>query len=485
MSKMGKPGWLRRAGFLIWLVAGVGLVAVVLWFGLGHLDRDDPWVSLKPPAEVVGAKTTLTLQAGDQTSGLKAVRATIVQDGQEKVVLDRKFPPGGDAGTAVDLPLILEPKALGFHDGKATITLQARDRSWRDWFRGRTSTLTREVTIDLVPLHLTFLSVNHLLHSGGTGLIGYRLNKPAKESGVLIGDRLYQGYANPTGAQGEYVCLFPVGREWGGKAQVELVARPLAGSEIKHTVTLQVKPRRWRADKLNLSDNFLRKVASEFAVANPADPLAAFLEVNREWRRKNHEQVRQLCARSESRPLWSGAFLRFLGKPMAGFGDRRTYMYQNKAVDQQVHLGVDIASLEHSPVPAANNGLVVLAEPMGIYGQTVILDHGLGVFSQYSHLSQIDVKAGDRVEKGAVVGRSGNTGLAGGDHLHFSVALQGEYVDPLEWWDPHWLKDQVEGQWARLDPSQAPPAKAAAAPKSGKAKPSKGKAKPGKGKRRG
>jgi murein DD-endopeptidase MepM/ murein hydrolase activator NlpD len=167
---------------------------------------------------------------------------------------------------------------------------------------------------------------------------------------------------------------------------------------------------------------------------------------------------------------------------MARFGDKRTYIYQGRQVDQQVHLGEDLASLERSPVPAGNRGVVVLAEPLGIYGQTVILDHGLGVFSQYSHLSQIDVKNGDQVDKGAVVGRTGATGLAGGDHLHFSMILQGEFVDPVEWWDPHWHKDQLEGQWARAGapPPEPPPASAA---KAGKGK-AKSKPKPAKGKKK-
>jgi murein DD-endopeptidase MepM/ murein hydrolase activator NlpD len=166
--------------------------------------------------------------------------------------------------------------------------------------------------------------------------------------------------------------------------------------------------------------------------------------------------------------LWSGPFQRFLGKTEAGFGDRRTYVYGNKAVDQQVHLGVDLASLVNSPVPAANRGVVVLAESLGIYGQTVIIDHGLGVFSMYSHLSQIAVKAGDQVEKGTVLGKTGTTGLAGGDHLHFAVALQGEFVDPIEWWDAHWLKDQVEGVW--LKATSPTPETVQAAAKEGKGK---------------
>ncbi len=194
---------------------------------------------------------------------------------------------------------------------------------------------------------------------------------------------------------------------------------------------------------------FCARWLTSFPVANPNDLLGAYLEVNRNLRRANHELFQKISSHSNPQPLWSGAFRRFSGKPMARFGDRRTYLYQNKAVDQQTHLGEDLASLVNSPVYAGNNGVVVYAEPLGIYGQTVILDHGLGVFSSYSHLSQIDVKVGDKVDKGAVLGRTGTTGLAAGDHLHFAINLQGEFVDPLEWWDPHWLKDQVEGVWAR------------------------------------
>jgi murein DD-endopeptidase MepM/ murein hydrolase activator NlpD len=117
-------------------------------------------------------------------------------------------------------------------------------------------------------------------------------------------------------------------------------------------------------------------------------------------------------------------------------------------VDEQIHLGEDLASLVNSPVPAANNGVVVMAEPLGIYGNTVMLDHGMGIFSMYGHLSRLDVKTGDKVEKGKPVGLTGTTGLALGDHLHYSVLVQGEFVNPVEWWDPHWFKDQVDKVWA-------------------------------------
>jgi murein DD-endopeptidase MepM/ murein hydrolase activator NlpD len=333
------------------------------------------------------------------------------------------------------------------------------------------------VVIDLVPVSLTFQAASHLLHAGGTGTLCYRLNKEVKESGVVVEGRFYQGFPNPKGTKGDYVVLFPVPQEGPVAFRVELVARPSLGSEVKQVVSLHAKPRRWRHDSINLSDGFMGKVAARFPVGNPNDLLGAYLEVNRNIRRQNHELFQKVCAHSSPQPLWSGAFQRFLGKPMARFGDRRTYLYQGKTVDHQVHLGEDLASLVNSPVHASNNGVVVYAEPLGIYGNTVILDHGLGVYSSYSHLSKIDVKVGDRLEKGAVLGHTGSTGLAAGDHLHFAVNLQGEFVDPLEWWDAHWLKDQVEGVWAQA----GAPAAAAASP--GKTKPAKRKKKSAKAKK--
>ena len=68
----------------------------------------------------------------------------------------------------------------------------------------------------------------------------------------------------------------------------------------------------------------------------------------------------------------------------------------------------------------------------------------MGVASLYGHLSSVEVKAGDTVDAGQVLGRSGMTGLAGGDHLHFTMLVGGRPVNPVEWWDPHWIEDRVE-----------------------------------------
>jgi len=127
----------------------------------------------------------------------------------------------------------------------------------------------------------------------------------------------------------------------------------------------------------------------------------------------------------------------------SAFADRRTYTYQGDEVDHQVHLGFDLASYAMAAIPAANAGTVLLARELGIYGNCVIVDHGFGVQSLYAHLSSFGVEEGATVEKGQEIGRSGITGLAGGDHLHFTMLVNGQMVNPIEWWDPKWFEDRV------------------------------------------
>lgn len=441
----------KKVGHLLWMLP-LAFAVLLVWWGVQSLDRDDPWVTLPEEFNMLGPRTDLTVKAGDATSGLREVSVSVGQQGRDKLIVSRSFPPGGDPGEQVDVRVTIEAKALGLQEGPGTLTVAARDRSWRNRFKGRSRVLQRDVVIDLVPLNLNFLSVNYLLHYGGTGLILYHVNKETAASGVVIGGHFYSGFPVPKGAKGDYLVLFPIPLEPTAPYQAELVARPQYGPEVKHRVPLNLKPRRWRHDDMNLSENFMRQVAAAFSVEG--DLMESFLSVNRDMRQANHDKVREICRENSPEPLWAGAFQRFRGKRMARFGDKRTYIHQGKAIDHQVHLGEDLASLQRSLIPAANHGVVVFADFLGIYGQTVILDHGLGVFSMYSHLSQMDVRKGDRLEKGKPLGRTGVTGMAGGDHLHFSMILQGEFVDPREWWDAQWHRDQVQGPLARIRDQQ-------------------------------
>ena len=173
--------------------------------------------------------------------------------------------------------------------------------------------------------------------------------------------------------------------------------------------------------------------------------LETFLKVNRDLRKVNYKTIREVCNTSDPLKHWNGAFLRLPASARkAGFGDHRTYMYQGKAVDQQVHLGVDLAATAAFPVPSANHGRIVFSDDLGIYGRTVIVDHGFFVFSMYSHLSRIQVVKDQMVSKGDVIGFTGRTGLAGGDHLHFGMLVCDTFVNPIEWWDATWIKHNIK-----------------------------------------
>jgi murein DD-endopeptidase MepM/ murein hydrolase activator NlpD len=184
----------------------------------------------------------------------------------------------------------------------------------------------------------------------------------------------------------------------------------------------------------------------EFKEANSSGlPLIEqFLKINRDLRQENYRQVVNIAQQTDPKMYWEGVFVRLpQSANRAGFADHRVYQYNGKEVDREVHLGVDLASLTNSPVPAGNAGRVAFAGYLGIYGNTVLIDHGFGLFSMYSHLSQINVKPGENVAKGDRLGVTGSTGLAGGDHLHFAMLIHNTFVNPIEWWDANWINHNV------------------------------------------
>ena len=205
-----------------------------------------------------------------------------------------------------------------------------------------------------------------------------------------------------------------------------------------------------------MDDKFFNKVVPGILSQSPeikdrGSLLDNYLAINKELRKKNAETIKSLAERSKPSFLWNKPFMMLRnGKVMAAFADRRTYIYQDKVIDRQDHLGFDLAVTQQAPIPAANDGIVAYARFFGIYGNAVIIDHGYGLMTIYGHLSSIAVKEGQKVERGAIIGKSGETGLAGGDHLHFCTILQGLPVNPVEWWDGHWIKDRIS---KKLGPS--------------------------------
>ncbi|WP_449246162.1 M23 family metallopeptidase [Desulfarculus baarsii] len=430
--------WLLAPIIIIVLLAGL---AVFLW---PHYEGNVPRITLEKAPKGLGLKNEIDFQVTDQGKGLRWVRVYLRQGQKTAMLLEHK-PEGPTASVA--LKATAAPLAMGFSQGPAELVIEASDNSLRNWGSGNLSQIVLPLAIDTTPPRIMQRSGITYVNRGGSAVAVYEIDDGTTEHGVMVGQRRFKGH-NPWPDQPRAaMCLFAFPFDEPRESRVSLWAADHAGNKANAPLRWRLRWRNFRADKLNASDNFLAEIQARFGMQAPptaaATPLAVFQWVNVELREQNHQRIAQAASQTGPYQLWSGTFLRAPGKTMAGFGEHRTYFHNGQEISQGYHLGIDLADVERSPVPAAAGGVVRLAENLGIYGNCVIVDHGQGLSTLYGHLSQLGVTVGQTVEMGQELGLSGATGLALGDHLHFSVMVDGIFVVPTEWWDPHWIQDNV------------------------------------------
>jgi murein DD-endopeptidase MepM/ murein hydrolase activator NlpD len=453
---------LRRA-FLALVLVAAG-TAGAAWYMAGR--EAGPAIEVKSPAKFVGQSGSLELFVDAPAGRLTALTAVLTQGDQTIPVFSLDGASGGSADAEAQVkqassdrlwvirPLgkTAQPAIVG---GKATLTVTAA-RPVLFGFREAVSTVTRDLEVRLDPPRVGVVSLHHFLNLGGSEFVVLRATPTDVQAGVRVADRTFPAF--PGSAVGLtdpalQVAFFALPFDQDAATPVTVFARDEAGNEATARLDRQPFPKRFQRSRIPIDRPFLDRVVPAIASNTPslgltvnagADLLPAFLTINRDLRQQNNQTIAALAARTAPEMRWQESFAQ-LGNTQveSRFADHRTYMFEGKEVDQQTHLGFDLASTQQAPVTAANRGVVVHAAYLGIYGNCVIVDHGLGVQSLYAHLSTMDVKDGDAVEKGQTLGRSGTTGLAGGDHLHFTMLVGGVQVNPVEWWDPHWMEDRV------------------------------------------
>lgn len=227
---------------------------------------------------------------------------------------------------------------------------------------------------------------------------------------------------------------------------VEITDR--AGNIRRLPIGTVTKDRSFARDTLNVSNSFIESKSLEM-LNREGSGKEAFLEMNRDLRAESREEIRAVTTDvAAGPPAWEGAFYRNQGAPKAQFADYRTYLLDGEVIDHQTHYGLDIAGLAQMPIRAANHGTVRYADYIGIYGNCVIIDHGSHVSTLYAHLSEISVGQGEKVVKEQIIGRSGKSGMAGGDHLHYATYVNDVPVEPTEWFDPAWLRTRINDIYA-------------------------------------
>lgn len=444
--------------FLLALVVAGAVVVGGAWIWAGRMAG--PAIDIRQPVKFVGRSSTLDVRLTAPGGEFSRIDVSIEQNGNAYPIFrfDESTRTSVTQKTADQL-FVMRPigqQAIpALRPGPARVHVVAA-RPVVHGLRQAESTATRDVQVRLDPPRVEIRSMLHYINHGGAEFVVYRVTPGDVESGVRVGDQSYPGFdASAAGIRGDdglRVAFFALLYNQDRNTPIDVVARDEARNETVVPLDHQAFPKPFAHSRIVIDDGFLRQVVSQIAAASPEmklstapqDLLASFLTINGDMRSRNNEMIATLAAKTAHQMLWKDAF-QPLGNAAveARFADYRTYVYGGKEVDRQVHLGFDLAVVTRVPVVAAQNGIVMHAGDLGIYGNCVILDHGVGVQSLYGHLSSIGVKVGETVTKGQPIGRSGMTGLAAGDHLHFTMLVNGRAVNPVEWWDPKWMQDRV------------------------------------------
>jgi murein DD-endopeptidase MepM/ murein hydrolase activator NlpD len=455
---------------LLALVIILALIAGGAWFAAGRAAG--PSLEIAQPTKLIGQTGELAL-AIDSPTPLRALDVAIEQDGARIPVFS--LPGDGSAKLTQEnerrfkLTRTIGKRAVPqLKQGKARIVVSAT-RPVLFGYREVSSTAAKDVEVRLAPPRVSVMSLHHFINHGGSEMVVYRVTPAEVESGVRVGDRVYPGFPAagagvPNADPSLKVAFFALLWDQDLNTPISVFARDEAGNEARGTFDHRVFPKAFRKSRIEVDDKFLGRVVPailentpEFKVDNPGDFVASYVRINRDLRKENNALITALAAKSAPQILWKGPFKQLTNTAVeAGFADQRTYFHNGQEIDRQVHLGFDLASTQAAPVQAANRGTVLYADFLGIYGNCVILDHGMGLQSLYGHLSSIDVKVGDQVELGQTLGRSGATGLAGGDHLHFTMLLGGNAVTPVDWWSSQWIEDRIMRKLREAGPQPAP-----------------------------
>ena len=427
-----------KAIILVVALAAVAIAAVFLMSGHTALGLN--------PVQTIGLSTPVTVQVANP-HGVRRVSAYVEQNGARYPLFEHTAPATRwfwsrhaparsitfEAGKA---------KAPKLAEGKALLVVEAVSND----LRGSTDAVSRDVNVVLTAPRAMADDLQHYMNQGGMELVTFTTSGNWSEAGVKTGKYSYRSFPLPGKGPEQRFAMF--GYPWDLEADItpQVFARNAAGTEATAHFWFKLFPKKFRVRDFPIDDALMQKLVDSVdptgTLAPGKDLVSRFLFINGELRRKNNRQLADLRLKTEEKILWDGPFLHW-GKEEADFADVRNYIYHGQKIDQQVHLGFDLSDVQNGPVSAANDGRVVWAADLGIYGSCIVVDHGYGLQSIYGHLREFAVKPGDMVKKGQKMGIAGQTGLAGGVHVHFSMQIDGVQTSPREWWDEHWIKDRI------------------------------------------
>jgi murein DD-endopeptidase MepM/ murein hydrolase activator NlpD len=435
-------------------LAVVAAIAVIVfcffWFSGKHTS-----LKFAKAVPAIGTETPVRVEA-DSPDGVKSFTALVEQDGQTATVYQDKT--RSKQASRIYSFSAGKKQAAFLKEGPARLVLEAKSND----FRGATTTVSQDIQVVLRPPTIAADGRQHYINQGGAELVVLEVGGNWTDAGVRVANYSAGTFPMPgePDNSAHRFSLFPFPWDVAPDTIPLAFARNGAGTEVTTTFWTKVFPKQFHKRDIQLTDQNMQKVVGELDPEGTGSLVDRFVKLNREMRRVNGQTIYDLRTNTEKRILWSGPFIPLKGARESYFADKRSYIYNGRKVDEQVHLGYDLAQNADTPVKAANSGKVIYADRLGLYGNCVIIDHGYSLQSLYGHLSRIVVKPGDMVQKEQQIGVTGQTGMAFGPHVHFSMMIAGYQVDPKEWWDEHWIHDRILSKIGPQGAAQEPPAEA-------------------------
>lgn len=434
--------------YIILLILFILAVAVFVSNELKIFEKNPPIIDTQELI-YLNLKDPIRIKISDEQSGLAYVKITLQKENNEssELLLEQTF----NKETQSLLEVLLPKNTYKEQVHSYTLYIEAKDNSFWNFFSGNVATKELKIIVDEKKPKIDILSNSYQIQQGGAASVVF---KASDENLAEVFIQTEQGKifkVSPFVAEGYYASLIA----WEAKEnnfRAYVIAKDKAGNISKERIPFYLQNKKYKNSNIALTDRFLegkiQSLVSQYAQnAQEFDKPKSFKFVNEDLRNANEELIYKISSELNTANVENFNLKLFLplknAMKVADFADHRFYSYNNNFVSDSYHMGLDLASTARAPIIVNNDGRVVFAEENGIYGINIIIDHGFGLYSLYGHCSSSEVSAGDEVKAGQVIAKTGTTGLALGDHLHFGILIQGVETRPEEWQDSNWIKNNI------------------------------------------
>ncbi|MEA3512719.1 MAG: M23 family metallopeptidase [Campylobacterota bacterium] len=430
-----------------------GLIVLLLIVGSAYLHLSPAFEKNKPNIIAdsniywnLKSKIDITIE---DESGIKYYKV-IFNDGQKDIVLSQKVLEENKSNISFQ---ISPPKLDMFYKGdNVTLRIEAIDNSKWNLLEGNKAVKTIAVNLDTKKPVANVISNSRYIQRGGSAVVVVKVKDVNLEDAYITFNEDVKFKLQPYYEKDYFVALVAWPMHIDEFNRVNLIAYDKANNKTITKVPFYIQKKNVKIDKIKLSKKFINNISASVLEQSfeetPGNTKDIFLYSNTVLREKNIQTIETVAKKAIDNDMVENfnikAFKRLRGsKTVAKYGDYRHYFLDGEKINQAWHLGIDWASVKKAPIRVTNDGKVIFRDYLGLYGNSIIIDHGMGLSSLYAHTSSQLVEVGEEVTKNQKIANTGATGAVFGDHLHFGILIQGVEVNPIEWMDKNWIKVRI------------------------------------------